>query len=168
MEPLVTWTLVLIVAAIVLFVIEVLVPSGGIVGALSLCCLTGAIVCLFFIEPTYGWIGIVVAIFVIPAAIALGMKVFPSTPIGRRLILHDAQKADDAIRYSSDPREDTRDLLGQRGEVVSDLRPVGTVDFGEGRRVECLGDRGVIEAGATVEVVSVAGIEVKVRPVEEA
>lgn len=168
MDPLVIWTLIFVITAVVLFAVEILVPSGGIIGTVSFTCVIGAVVCLFLIDATYGWIGLVISIFLVPAAIGLGLKIFPNTPIGRLLILRDSQQADEHVRYSSDPSEDSRDLLGRRGKVVSDLRPVGVVDFGEGRRVDCLGDRGVIESGTTVEVVSVAGIEVRVRPVDPA
>jgi len=168
MDPLVTWTMGFAIAAVVLFLSEVFVPSGGILGALSLGSLIGAVVCLFMMDETYGWIGFFIAAAAVPAAMIVGLRIFPRTPIGRRLILSESQKADEHVRYSSDPREDARDLLGRRGTVVSDLRPVGVVDFGEGRRVDCLGDRGVIEQGTTVEVESVAGIEVRVRPVDPA
>lgn len=168
MDPLVIWTMVFAAAAIGLFIIEIFLPSGGVIGAMSAVALVGAVVCLFLIDPTYGAIGLAVAAVLTPLALGLALKIFPNTPIGRRLTLREAQQADDAVRYSSDPGEDNRDLIGKRGEVVSDLRPVGVVDFGEGRRIDCLGDRGVIESGTTVEVVSVAGIEVRVRPVDPA
>jgi membrane-bound ClpP family serine protease len=52
--------------------------------------------------------------------------------------------------------------VGTTGVAMTDLRPVGTCRFGDGR-YECLADRGMIESGSEVEVVAVDGMQVKVR-----
>ncbi len=160
-----TWALGCALAALILFVLEIVIPSGGLLGTLSLFSLVATNVALFFVGTTAGWVGLLCSAVVVPIAIAVAVKVFPHTFIGRRLILADKQPADANVHYSSGQDDDYSSLAGQQGVVVSELRPVGTVRFGE-RRVECLSDRGIIETGATVQVVGVHGIEVKVRPVE--
>ncbi len=159
------WVAIFTVAALALFVVEILVPSGGLIGSLSLVSLLGANVALFFISITAGVIGLIASAVLVPAAVALGVKVFPHTFIGRRLILADRQPADENVHYSSDTSDNYTGLVGKRGVVVTEMHPVGTVKFDD-RRIECLSDRGIIERGTSVEVVTVQGIEVKVRPVE--
>jgi membrane-bound serine protease (ClpP class) len=165
MDALVLWVIICAALAVFLFAVEVFVPSGGLLGGASFLCLVIAVVLLFLIRPLYGWIGVVAALFLIPAAIGVAIKVFPHTPVGRRLILSDEQPHDEQVRYSSSGEDETGDLVGRVGVAKTELRPGGTVDF-DGRRVDCLSVRGVIEPGTKVKVVSAAGFEVKVRPLD--
>ncbi len=160
---LVYWAMILGAMSILFFIIELFVPSGGLLGLISGISLIGLIIVLFMIDTTYGTIGLVSSIFLVPLAIFLGLKIFPHTPVGRSLILTHEQDAED-IQYSSTGIDDTDNLLGAEGVTVSELRPVGTCQLG-GRHVECLAVSGVIDPGVRVKVVEVAGIEVKVRPV---
>jgi membrane-bound ClpP family serine protease len=162
MEPL-TWIVTLIAAAAVLFVLEILIPSGGLIGAAAFVSLVAAVVMMFMVDPVFGWIGLILSLFAVPAAVVLGLKVFPHTPVGKRLILADQQPTDERVRYSSDDAP-ASSLLGAEGVTVTGLRPVGTCKI-NGNRYECLAERGVIAANTTVKVVSVEGIEIKVRPV---
>ena len=163
MEPLTIWTMIFVGAAVLLFVVEVFIPSGGLLGMLSFASLIGAIICLFMISNTHGWIGVICAFILVPVAIGVALKVFPHTFVGKRLILSYEQKADATV-YSSDDTPGYSDLLDAQGVAETDLRPIGTVKFDD-RRVECLAERGMIEAHTHVKVVAVAGIEIKVRPV---
>ncbi len=159
----VVWAFIFAAGMVILFVMEVFVPSGGILGTLAAVCLAGLIVTLFMIDQLYGVIGLVASVFVVPAAIAGALKVFPHTPIGRGLILSDEQKAG-ATRYSSTGVDDTSDLLGKEGVTATPLYPGGMVKI-DGKPVQCLAEHGAIESGVRVKVVHVAGIEVKVKPV---
>jgi len=164
MDPLVLWTIGFAVAAAVLFTLEIVIPSGGILGMLSMASLIGVIVCLFLIDLTYGWIGLVASLFIVPAAIGVAMKMFPHTPIGRRLILASNPEAPRRpVRYGSTDDDDD-DLMGAEGIVVTEMRPIGVVNF-NGKRVECLSERGTVEPGTKVKVVNISGFEIKVRPV---
>jgi membrane-bound serine protease (ClpP class) len=61
---------------------------------------------------------------------------------------------------ATDPR--SRDLLGKSGRAVSTLRPAGIADI-EGRRVDCVADGELLDAGTEVTVVRVDGNRVVVR-----
>ena len=54
-------------------------------------------------------------------------------------------------------------LVGQLGEAVSDLRPVGIVRI-DGRRIDVSSEGGYITAGTAVEVTVVEGARIVVRP----
>ena len=157
------WAVALGAVALIFFVLEVFLPSGGLLGGLSAAALIGLIIVLFMIDTGYGVIGVAVSIILVPMAIAIAFKVFPHTPVGRALILAHEQSAE-GVRYSSTGVDDTSNLLGKEGVTVSELRPVGTCTIDD-RSVECLALTGVIDPGVKVKVVEVAGIEVKVRPV---
>lgn len=163
-ESLELWAVVLIGVAVILFVLEVLIPSGGLLGVMSALSLVGFIVVMFMIDLTYGWIAAVASVFIVPTAIVVAMKAFPHTPVGRRLILTDAQPAG-RTHYTSTGSDDTRGLLDQQGVTVTPLYPGGEVKFDD-RRVHCLAEHGMIDKGVRVRVVNVSGMEVKVREVQ--
>lgn len=63
--------------------------------------------------------------------------------------------------YTSAETDET--LLGERGVALSPLRPAGTAEIG-GRRVDVMTEGSFVPAGEPVEVVSVRGSRVVVRP----
>lgn len=63
--------------------------------------------------------------------------------------------------------EDLKDLLGQQGEALTDLRPAGAADF-DGMRMDVVSDGEYILKGQKVRVASVEGRRVLVKPVKDA
>ena len=159
-----TWAIVLLIAAVLIFIIELFIPSGGILGFLAFMCLTGGVICLFIEDTTLGVIALVLSIVLVPVVAIFALKIFPKTPVGKRLILSAQHEATDTLKLDPVRDEAPADLVGRRGVAVTDLRPVGTCRVDD-KRLECLAEASVIEAGTNVEVVSVHGIEVKVRAV---
>ena len=107
------------------------------------------------------------SIVISPIAFAFALKVWPNTPIGRRLILGDAS---DDLDEEAPPPTDASDelrqaLVGATGVAMSDLRPVGTVRI-EGERVEALAEGGMIDAGQDVRITAVEGNRIRVRAVK--
>ena len=97
----------------------------------------------------------------VPTGVIVGLRVFPHTPIGRRLILADGGTAG-PVRYSSTDVGPPC-AVGDEGRVESELHPVGVVNVG-GRRLDCRAEHGVIEPGTRVKVIAIDGIEITVRP----
>jgi membrane-bound serine protease (ClpP class) len=67
-----------------------------------------------------------------------------------------------ASGYTSSDTDET--LLGRTGTAVTTLRPAGTAEI-DGRRVDVVSQSTFVAAGEPVEVVSVRGSRVEVRPV---
>ncbi len=153
----------LYVACAVLIIAEVFVPSGGLLGAGALACLVGGIATFFHYSATAGWIGIVVALVMVPSLLIAAYRVLPRTRFGRHVILAPP------VRERGDAISDTAELvklLGQAGQVLTPLRPVGTCTFA-GRRVECVAESGYIQKGKTVTVIHVEGTQLTVRQTDE-
>ncbi|MHC5060182.1 MAG: NfeD family protein [Planctomycetota bacterium] len=149
-------------ASAALLVAEVFVPSGGLLSICSLACLAGGIVIFFNFSTMAGWVGIVVAILMIPTVLILAYKMFPKTRFGKAVTLTPPE------RERGDAIPDTgaiKELLGKSGLVLSDLRPVGMCDF-DGRRVECVAETGYIEKDKKVTVIRVEGTQLTVRMAE--
>ena len=153
----------LFLASAALLVAEVFVPSGGLLSVCSFACLAGGIVIFFNFSMVAGWIGVVVAILMIPTVLILAYRMFPKTRFGKAVTLTPPERErGDAIPDT----EAIKELLGKSGLVLSDLRPVGMCDF-DGRRVECVAETGYIEKDNKVTVIRVEGTQLTVRMVEE-
>lgn len=154
----------LYIACAALIVAEVFVPSGGLLSICALACLVGGVAIFFRISPTAGWLGVLVAIIMVPLLLIGAYKLLPRTRFGRNVLLAGP------VRERGDAISDTPELiklLGQVGKVLTPLRPVGTCDF-SGRRVECVAETGYVQKGAAVKVVRVEGTQLTVRVVDEA
>lgn len=167
-SQLVVWAVVLIGMAVALFITELFVPSGGILGAFALLCLIGGVVMLFWIDDTIGLIGAIVSLLAIPFAFMGALWVWPSTPIGRALTLGGSEDPEESAYDGQDrPMNHTHHAgipVGTVGKTLTGLRPVGTCLL-NGKRRECLSESGVIEPGVEVKVVSADGMQIKVRPI---
>jgi membrane-bound serine protease (ClpP class) len=146
-----------------LLVAEVFVPSGGLISICSLACLIGGLMIFFRHSTTAGWVGIVVALVMIPSVLVVAYKVFPKTRFGKSVTLTPPQRdAGDAIPDTAELKQ----MLGAVGLVVTPLRPVGMCDF-SGRRVECVAESGYVDKDKKVKVIHVEGTQLTVRVIEE-
>lgn len=152
------WALICFGVAIALFFVEVFVPSGGIIGFFAAAALVGGVVMLFKINTTLGLIGATVSLAAVPFLFAFAIKLWPETPMARWLTL----KSPPPIQTESGTIAHDTSLLNATGKAVTDLRPIGACVI-NGKRIECLATTGMIHSGQKVRVVSVDGLEVKVK-----
>jgi len=147
----------------ILIIAEVFVPSGGLISLCALACLAGGAVIFFQYSTTAGWIGIGIAIVMIPVVLIFAYKIFPKTRFGKSVTLSPPQRQQgDAIPDTSQLRE----LLGKVGIVITPMRPVGMCDFA-GQRVECVAESGYVDKGKKVKVINVESTQLTVRTIEE-
>jgi membrane-bound serine protease (ClpP class) len=147
-----------------LILAEVFIPSAGILGILSLVCLVGGVAIFFHHSMLAGLVGVIVALVMVPLLLVLAYRILPRTRFGRQVILAPP------VRERGDAIADTPELtqlLGQTGQVLSTMRPVGMCDF-NGRRLEAVAESGYVPKGKMVKVMRVEGTQVTVRVMEEA
>lgn len=163
------WAIILIGLAIVLFILEVFIPSGGIIGLMAALSLIGGVIVLFWINTTLGLFSSLVCIVAIPFAIAAMMKLWPNTPLFRALVLRapgedheDRDNSSPAARTQHDPFQGLK--VGDQGVSETSLRPVGICRLNN-QRQECMADGPMIASGKTVRVTHVDGMQIKVRAV---
>jgi membrane-bound serine protease (ClpP class) len=144
----------------VLLVLEIFLPSHGIFATLGLGSLAGGIYMAFQHGQATGAVSVVVAIIVVPSIFFMGIRVFRRTAIGRRVVPPNPilTAADVGVDVSS-----IEPLVGQTGRTISPLRPVGYAEF-SGRRVQCVAESGIIEAGVEIRGVGILGGSLSVRP----
>lgn len=147
-----------------LIVAEVFIPSGGLLSICAILSLAGGVAIFFGHSDVAGWLGVLVAIVMVPSLLVIAYKVLPRTRFGRQVILSPpVRERGDAI---SDGTE-LQMLVGREGRVLTTMRPVGMCAF-DGQKVECVAESGYVQKDKTVKVIHVEGTQVTVRVMEEA
>ena len=146
-----------------LLIAEVFIPSGGIISVCSMACLIGGIAIFFKHSIVTGWIGIVIAIIMIPTIVIIAYKIFPKTKFGKSVSLAPSERQKgDAVPDS----QQLQDMVGAVGTVISKMRPVGMCDF-DGKRLECVAESGYIDKRKKVEIIHVQATQLTVRLIEK-
>lgn len=164
MDPIV-WSVLLLLFGLALVCAEVFIPSGGLLGFLSVASLAAAIILAFYYRGIeIGLVFLIVTTLAVPGSLALAFRYWPHTPMGRRLLL-EVPKGEEVLPDSPQRRR-LRKLVGQRGVAKTRMMPSGAV-LVDGQTVDALSDGISIEPGQAIEVVEVRGNRVLVRPADE-
>ena len=152
----------LFVACAIILVLEIFIPSFGLLSLLAIGALAGGVAIFFNYSPVAGWIGVAIAVVVIPIMWVVTYRIFPKTRFGKSVILGKVERdKGDAVPDTNE----LKSLMGAIGVVLSPLRPVGMCDFG-GHRVECVAETGYIEKDSKVQVIDVEATQLTVRLTE--
>jgi len=168
-EAMLLWGLGLLAAAALLLVVELFVPSGGIIAITSLLVAIVGVVCLFRYDTTWGLIGVLIVIIGGPVAFAFGLRIWPETPVGRAMLGEEPPEVVEARQLAQLEREQHRAaLIGRTGRALTDMRPVGSVELtpSEGypsERIEAIAEGAWIERGQAVRVTRAESNEIHVR-----
>lgn len=155
------WVVLLLVVGLSVIVLEVFVPSGGILGFVSVTALVAAIALAFMqLGAVAGMTVLAFTVVAVPAVLALAFRWFPDTPLGRRVLPPPPDPID--VLPGAPRRQKLRGLVGRSGLAASELVPWGTVDV-DGLVVDAMSESGPIATGAVVDVVGVQGLAVIVR-----
>jgi membrane-bound serine protease (ClpP class) len=147
-----------------LAVLEVFFPSAGILGFLSACAIVASVVVGFRQSHQTGFIMVMVAVVGVPAVVIAGLKVWPHTAMGRRILL---MASDEQDVLPSDPEiERLRSLIGQVAETKCKMLPAGAIVV-DGRTFDAISEGMPIEAGQPVRIIEVRAHRVVVRPLED-
>jgi membrane-bound ClpP family serine protease len=146
----------LALAAVVLAVAELILPTGGILGVMAILAALAAVACTFAVNVTFGVISLVVLLVASPFIAWLGMRLWESSPVGRRVILHDEVGVATVDRIA----------IGARGTTVSTLRPTGEAEI-NGQTIQAESEFGELPPGTEVVVIAFADNLATVRPITE-
>jgi len=156
----ITVIVLLFAAGALVLIAEMFIPSHGLLTVVGLALLVGGIPQTFhFGGEKAGAIAIVICLVALPAFAVAAVKIWPKTWVGRR-IAPPNPVADS--REGSVPVEEISRCIGRTGKAISSLRPVGICEF-DGRRVSCVVEFGLLDAGAEVEGVRIVGAQLAVR-----
>jgi membrane-bound ClpP family serine protease len=146
-------------------VVEVFVPSAGLISLTATGCAIAGLYCLFKFSTGWGITGLATLAILGPALFTFAIKVWPHTPIGRKMLGERPPEEIERERLESQRQRDALlALVGQEGVVLTDLRPVGMVQIGP-KRYDALSEVGLIRAGTKVRVVVAEPSQLRVRAI---
>lgn len=165
MESLLIWGVMLVAGALLVMALDIFVPTGGVLLTLAGVSAVAGVVCLFRHSAVAGVTGALTVVVLAPSIAVFGLKIWPSTPMGRRIIGIPTEEEEAKARAEQEAEERQRTaLIGAVGRVVVDLRPVGMVEIG-GKRYDAKSDTFFVAAGSEVRVTGMEGNELRVRQV---
>lgn len=150
------WAVVWMLAGCGLLVLEVFIPSGGILSFLAALALGASLYMAFSRDSTTGLAFVAVALFAVPIVIGLAFKVWPHTPMGRAFL--GEQLTADKVKVD-DPR---KALIGKVGVAKSKMLPSGAVVI-DGQTIDAISQGMAIDPGQAVVVQEVRANRVVVR-----
>lgn len=164
MDPLV-WSIILLLAGLLLVVLEVFVPSGGVLGFLSVAAVLASIVTAFYSRGAQtGLVFVMITALAVPAVLVVAFRYWPHTPMGKRVLLEVHNERD--LLPDTPQMQALRQLVGKVGVARSMMLPSGAI-FIDGRTVDALSEGIAIEPGQFVRVIEVRGNRVVVSPTDE-
>ena len=147
-------------AAFGIFVLELFVPTGGLLAILCVLSAIASVVMGFMHHPTLGMGLLALYAVAAPFMLVFGLRMAARSPIGRRMVLsaEDPSRAGAGIPVG----QPALPAVGACGEAITPLRPAGFVRI-DGRRLDASAEGDLIDAGALIEVVSVRDGQIRVR-----
>ena len=145
---------------VVILVLEIFIPSHGVLSIAGVGFLIAAIVKTFsYGGREAGIVAVFACLIFVPTFALVAIKYWHLTPVGRRIAPPNPviTTADTSV-----PVEEMSRLIGQTGRSATPLRPVGICEFGQ-KRVSCVVEFGMIDTGVTVEAIRISGSNLAVQ-----
>lgn len=162
-QAMILWGFGLLAASLLLFVIEVFIPSAGVITLTAAVTAIAAIVVFWRVSPVWGVTSLLLVLVLAPMALNFGFRLMPHTPVGKKMILSEDEETARKRLIEEQKQEQARQaLIGAEGVALTPLRAVGTVEI-DGTRLEALAEGGAIETGARVRITAIDSNQIRVR-----
>lgn len=158
------WSIILLAAALAVIGVELFVPSAGLLAILSGSLLTAAVIVAFFASPVAGVFMVGTVALLLPLIFMLFVKVWPNTPIGRRILIK-RQRGEDLLP-TGEQYDGREELVGKRGQARSHMLPSGQIMI-DGQKFDAISEGAAIEPGDPIEVVAIRTYKIIVRRLSE-
>ena len=160
-----TLAILLLFVGLALIIMEVFVPSGGLITILSVVAMVASIWCAskawWGTDPLIWWSYITALVVLIPVCVGGAFYFLPRTSLGRKILL-EAPSLEEVTPYAAE-QERLQQLVGKHGKTLSLLNPGGLV-LVERERMHCESEGMVfIEPDEDVVVSGVKGNRLVVR-----
>lgn len=157
------WAVVLLAVGTVIVIAEFFIPSGGVLGVFSACCIFASAYCAYkqWYTSDFGFFltYMMFMAFIIPSSIIGTLYYLPKTSVGKRILLA-APELNEVTPFAEE-EERLQRLIGKRGKTLSLLNP-GGMAIVDGERLHCFSEGMVIDPDTEIEVVKVSGTRVMV------
>ncbi|MDR1922970.1 MAG: NfeD family protein [Planctomycetaceae bacterium] len=158
-----TWTFICFGIGIFFGLMELFVPSGGVLSFLTLAAVIASLVFAFLHDTFFGAVYVFSLVLVLPCLFWLAVKAWPHTLIGRRVLLNPED--DPALRPNADLLA-IKQMVGKQGITRSRMVFSGQIEI-DGQRYSAVSDMEMLDAGVQIEVVGLDGMTMLVRRKED-
>lgn len=165
------YTLIAVLAlavALLLLVAEIFVPSGGVIGMLSLASLGASVWAAWLswwgTSPALWWTYIASVLVLIPTTLGFAVRFFPNTSWGKKII-HEVPTLEEVTGFQKET-EHLRSMIGKVGKTQTLLNPSGFVLVNEERH-HCESQGMIIESQVDVEIIAVEGTRLVVKMLKQ-
>jgi membrane-bound serine protease (ClpP class) len=157
------WSIGLLLLGLTLIIVEVFVPSGGVLSVLSVVAVLASIAVAFTGRDGLqrGAVMVIVTAILLPIVVALAVHWWPHSPLGRLILIKQPRPGGTA--GDEDESHALKALVGKTGRARSKMLPSGVVSI-EGRSYDAVSEGMPIEPGERVRVVSIRTRRIVVRP----
>ena len=162
--PMHYWSMICLAAAFLFLVLEVFVPSAGVFGLIAALLIIASIVAGFWYHLAFGAGVLLVIVIAAPFLIAFAVKIWPHTPIGKRILIGD--RSEDAVLPKGSHYTKISNQAGRTGVAKTKMYPSGIVLI-DGEPFDAVSTGFPIDQGEPVRVVSVQGNRLQVQKIED-
>lgn len=149
--------MILYVIGIALLVLEVFLPTFGIIGILGIISVIIGTV-LTADDWQSGLLSMLIALLIFGIAFAIAARLLGRKGFWNRFVLSERLTSEDGYVSQSSKAQ----FLGQEGIALTPLRPSGTADI-QGQRIDVVTNGEFIKVGSKVRVIEVEGARIVVR-----
>ncbi|MFZ5563867.1 MAG: NfeD family protein [Thermodesulfobacteriota bacterium] len=158
MNPLML-AVVLQLAAVIIIIAEVIIPSGGLLSILAASLIGYSLYTVFHgVSAQAGYLMVGIDVVALPLVILLGLKLLARSPAALRAELSSTAGV-------TSQRPDLEGFAGKKGTAITDLRPSG-VALIDGKRVDVVSRGAYIDKNSALVVCAVTGNQVIVTTPE--
>ena len=161
MEP-IFWALLLLAAGLLVVVVELFVPSAGVLGVIAGILIVSAIIVGFLDGLGSGALVLLLAVVALPMVLAFMVKIWPHTPLGKRILIGEI-KPEDVLPNSSHYQKRNVELIGRIGVAKTKMLPSGIVIVDD-EKYDAISQGFAIEAGDAIKIIDVREHRVYVEP----
>lgn len=154
------WEVIVFLTGVVLISIEIIIPGVGLFAVLGVIAVLYSFV-MALGGNVFAFYALLISLILAIISFALIVKKLPSSKLWNNIVLRDTESGKKGFFSSSD----YSGLLGQKGEVISKLRPAGSMKVGE-EKFDVISKGEFIEVGENVEVVEIIGNKIIVNKIK--
>lgn len=162
-----TWGLLIILLGLLLLVLEVFIPSGGLLGLLALVAIVLGVVMIFFAPESEGGgllsgvLTLAGLLVLLPIIVGYALSWWPYSPMGKRLTL--GAPLEEVTMATLPEVAELEQYKGQIGKTLSPHQPSGMCEI-QGRRMDSTTEGLFIDANRMVRVYDIREGRLYIRP----
>ena len=118
-----TWAIILAALGIAVIIVELFIPSAGLLGIVAGILLVSGIISAFLHSLEAGAALLLLLVLLLPIMFVALVKVWPSTPIGRRILL-GRMRAEEVV-LTGEHYDGLKELIGETGVAKTKMLPSG-------------------------------------------